>query len=194
MSTNDLIFLNLSRVLTGLANLSVEEAEKLYEIGKIKSLVKGEYFIRAGEIPKTFAFVSSGLFRYVYIDEDARQFTKGFMPEFNILSSYSAMIQKTTSWFFIEALEDSVIIEFSYRQWLKLKEASCCWDRFLIAMLEMGYTTKETRERELLLLDAETRYRSFQERYPTLEHRVKQHMIASYLGITPESLSRIRKK
>lgn len=194
MSINNTILSNLTLFLNNLADLPVEEAQKLYQIGKIKSLEKGGYFIRAGEIPKSFAFVSSGLFRYVYIDEDARQFTKGFMPEFNILSSYSAMIQKTPSWFFIEALEDSVIIEFSYLQWLKLKETSYCWDRFLIAMLEMGYTTKETRERELLLLDAETRYRIFQERYPTLEHRVKQHMIASYLGITPESLSRIRKK
>ena len=60
-------------------------------------------------------------------------------------------------------------------------------------MIEKGFTTKEKRERELLLLDAESRYRIFLEEFPNLEKRVKQHMIASYLGITPERLSRIRK-
>jgi len=104
------------------------------------------------------------------------------------------MIQKTPSFYAIEALEPSVVVEFDYRNWLKLKESNPCWDRFLIKMLEKGYTQKEKRERELLLLDSETRYRNFLEEYLTLEKRVKQHMIASFLGIAPESLSRIRKK
>ena len=59
---------------------------------------------------------------------------------------------------------------------------------------EKGYATKEKRERELLLLDAESRYKSFIHEFPHLEPRIKQHMIASYLGITPIALSRIRKK
>lgn len=184
----------LIRALDNLANIPSDEAKKMYSSGKIYNIAKGEYFIRAGEIPKTFAFVSSGLFRYVYIDEEGRQFTKAFMPEFSILSAYSAMIQESQSHFYIEALESSEIVEFSYSGWIKLKETNPCWDRFLIAMLEKGYMKKESRERELLLLSAEDRYRIFLDEYPTLESRVKQHMIASYLGITPESLSRIRKK
>lgn len=184
----------LTQVLDSLANIPPEEAKKLYASGHVKSIPKGGFYIRAGEIPKTFAFLSSGLFRYVYIDEEGRQFTKAFMPEFSILSSYSGMIQQSQSHYYIEALEPSKIVEFSYSGWLKLKETNHCWDRFLIAMLEKGYMKKESRERELLLLSAEDRYRIFLDEYPSLESRVKQHMIASYLGITPESLSRIRKK
>lgn len=87
----------------------------------------------------------------------------------------------------------SEILEFDYRRWMQIRENHPCWDRFLIKLLEKGYSTKEKRERELLHLDADERYAIFLEEYPTLESRVKQHMIASYLGITPESLSRIRK-
>lgn len=194
MSKTDDSINRLIRTLKNLAEIPPEETQELYAIGHIKAITKGEFYIRAGEIPNTFAFVSSGLFRYVYIDEEGRQFTKAFMPEFSILSSYSAMLQKTPSHYYIEALESSKIVEFSYTSWLKLKEENRCWDRFLIAMLEKGYMKKESRERELLLLSAEDRYRIFLDEYPSLESRVKQHMIASYLGITPESLSRIRKK
>lgn len=194
MSSNNESLEKLIRVLDHLADIAPEDSKRLYASGSAKSVPKGGYYIQAGEIPKTFAFVSSGLFRYVYIDEEGRQFTKAFMPECSILSSYSAMIQKSQSHYYIEALEPSKIVEFSYSGWLKLKETNHCWDRFLIAMLEKGYIKKESRERELLLLSAEDRYRIFLDEYPSLESRVKQHMIASYLGITPESLSRIRKK
>lgn len=193
MSSKNESLEKLILTLNNLANIPSDEAKKLYQSGNVKSIPKGEYYIRAGEIPKTFAFVSSGLFRYVYIDDDGRQFTKAFMPEFSILSSYSAMLQKTPSHYYIEALEPSNIVTFSYSSWLILKETNRCWDRFLIAMLEKGYMKKESRERELLLLSAEDRYRIFLDEYPSLESRVKQHMIASYLGITPESLSRIKK-
>lgn len=184
----------LAAILGRFANVPEQEAGKLFRQGKVKNLPEHAFFIRDGAVPKTFGFVYSGLFRYVYTNREGKQYTKAFMPEQSFLSSYSAMIQQTPSFYAIEALEPSVVVEFDYQNWLKLKESNPCWDRFLIKMLEKGYTQKEKRERELLLLDSENRYLNFLEEYPTLEKRVKQHMIASFLGITPESLSRIRKK
>lgn len=184
----------LASVLLQFANIPEQDAIKLFGQGKVKTIPIQNFFISDGAVPKTFGFVCSGLFRYVYTDREGRQYTKAFMPEYSFLSSYSAMIQQTPSFYTIEALETSVVLEFDYLNWLELKEANPCWDRFLIRMLEKGYTQKEKRERELLLLDSESRYRNFLEEYPTLEKRVKQHMIASFLGITPESLSHIRKK
>ena len=69
-----------------------------------------------------------------------------------------------------------------------------CWKDFLIKIISKAYLIRENREREFLLFDAEQRYQSFQKKYPNLESRIKQHYVASYLGIAPESLSRIRKK
>jgi len=68
------------------------------------------------------------------------------------------------------------------------------WNKFLIALLEKGYAIKEKRERELLLLDAESRYKIFREEFSILEPSIKQNTIASYIGITPIALSRIRRK
>lgn len=68
------------------------------------------------------------------------------------------------------------------------------WNKLLIALLEKGYSIKEKRERDLLLLDAERRYKIFLQDFSVLESTIKQHQIASYIGITPIALSRNRKK
>ncbi len=170
------------------------ELEKLSAVVKPMVLKARENFLRAGEVPDRFAFVKRGLLRYYYLDESGNEFTKNFFQEGFFLTSYSAMIQNRPSHFTIEALEESSIVVIYYKDWIRLYHGHACWAYFLVAMLERAFSIKETREREFLLLDAEARYRSFLESYPGLESRIKQHMIASYLGITPVALSRIRKK
>ena len=184
----------LTQVIQSLAEIPDEEILKFQSIGQTKSIKAGNNFISGGQIPGKFGIVIQGLFRYVYSTASGKEFTKAFMPEYNFLSSYSAMIQKYPSYYSIEALEDSEVFEINYRQWQELQEENPCWKDFLISLLEKGYFIKERREREFLLLDAENRYKNFIDEYPGLEKRVKQHMVASYLGITPVALSRIRKK
>ncbi|HYF70321.1 MAG TPA: Crp/Fnr family transcriptional regulator [Ohtaekwangia sp.] len=152
-----------------------------------------EFFIRAGQIPKKFGIVQTGLFRYYYLTDDGKEFTKVFMPEHNVISAYSAMIAASPACYNIEAIEPSTVIEIDYDHWQKLRQCDSKWDRLLIFLLEKGYSIKEKREREFLLLDAESRYRIFLQEHADLDKRLKQHMIASYLGITPIALSRIRK-
>lgn len=174
-------------------NIPEKEAEELLLISKIKKIDKGDIYIAEGQIPRKFALVVSGLFRYYYIDSKGSEFTKGFTPAHTVLSSYSAMLHESASYFFVQALEAAEIIEVDYKKWLALQSTNTFWDKFLIQALQKGYCTKEKRERELLLLDAETRYKNFSNEFPDLEKRVQLQVIASYLGIKPESLSRIRK-
>ncbi|MGQ3014746.1 MAG: Crp/Fnr family transcriptional regulator [Flavobacteriales bacterium] len=173
--------------------LPAEEEKRVSAILKSASLAKGAYFIREGQVPRRFAFVGSGLFRYLYMDPSGREYTKNFIPEGQFLSAYSAMISSSPSHMFIEALEDSEILEIDYGLWMRLQKGHPCWNTLLVQVLERAFSTKEKRERELLLLNAEDRYRIFREEFPGLESRVRQHIIASYLGISPVSLSRIRK-
>ncbi|WP_343624233.1 Crp/Fnr family transcriptional regulator [Flavobacterium lindanitolerans] len=170
-----------------------KQAAELLSISRTKSISRGEDYISAGQTPKTFAIVINGLFRYYYIDEKGNEFTKGFIPAATVLSAYSAMRYETSSFFYIQALEDSEILEIDYKKWLLLQQEDSFWDKFLIQALEKGYFIKEKRERELLLLDAEARYKIFTTEFPDLEKRIKLQIVASYLGIQPESLSRIRK-
>lgn len=175
-------------------NFPEQESNELLSIAAVVSIPEGEFFVSEGQVPKKFAIVLNGLFRYFYVSQKGDEFTKGFILSDNILTSYTAMRNESPSLFFIQALEDSVILEVDYKKWLALQKDNSFWDKFLILALEKGYFTKEKRERELLLLDAETRYKIFQEEFPGLDKRAKLQIVASYLGIKPESLSRIRKK
>jgi CRP-like cAMP-binding protein len=104
------------------------------------------------------------------------------------------MVSNRASYFNIEALEDSSVVVIDFNQWRELMKQHICWSSFLISVLQKAFEKKEGRERELLLFDAETRYTLFQQQHPGLANRVRQHMIASYLGITNVALSRVRKK
>ena len=174
--------------------LPENKIENFLSIGRGKSIYASDYFIKAGQVPEKIAFVVSGLFRYVYVNEKGDEFTKGIIAERLFVSSYSAMIMGKPSYFSIEALEDSEIFEISWKDFVSLMENDIFWIKFLLKFIEKGFIIKEKRERDLLLLDAETRYKNFLNEYPGMDQRIKQGVIASYLGIKPETLSRIRAK
>jgi len=184
----------LLKSVTALSGCLPEQIEEVLSIVKQVEIGNGQSYIRAGEIPRSFAFVVKGLFRYYYADNKGNEFTKGFFPENSYITAYSALLENRESYFTIEALEDSTIFIIDFYKWNQIARNDICWLKFLVSLLEKGYCVKEYREREFLVFSAEERYESFLRRFPGLEKRIKQHYIASYLGITPESLSRIRKK
>jgi len=169
-------------------------AEEFLSAGKNKSLKTTDLFVRIGEIPTKIAFVYSGLFRYVYVNDKGDELTKGLIAENNFLSSYSAMILKEPARFFIEALENSEILEIKWTSIEELMNKDIFWVRFVLKFVEKAFIIKEKRERDLLLLDAGTRYNNFLKEFPGMNQRITQNIIASYLGIKPETLSRIRRK
>jgi CRP-like cAMP-binding protein len=179
--------------VNAIADIPSEEMAKLCRIVTKQNIPKGNIFIRAGSVPNKFAFIVNGLFRYYYANENGSEFTKGFFRERNFITSYTAMVKSRPSYYSVQALEDSDLLVVDYAQWQNLYQSSFCWMNLIFALVEKGYMKKEARERELLVLNAEERYRVFLNEYPDLEKRIKQHMIASYLGITPVALSRIRK-
>ncbi len=186
--------LDFIHTLKQLIDLPEPEEEKILKLIRPVTVRKGAYYIEDGQVPKRFGFVSEGLFRYLYRDTNGNEFTKNFLPEGSFIASYSAMVAQQPSSMFIEALEDSMIYELNYADWIELKKDHPCWNFLLIAILEKVFSVKESRERDLLLLDAQQRYDIFREEYPGLESRIRQHMIASYLGISPVSLSRLLHK
>lgn len=174
--------------------LPEDRISELLSIANAKSIKAFQFFINNGDVPTKIAFVNSGLFRYVYVNDKGDEFTKGIITENTFISSYSAMVLNRPSYFSIEALEDSHIMEILWTDFTQLMEKDAFWLKFLMRFLEKGYIIKEKRERDLLLLDAETRYKNFLTEFPGVDQRIKQGVIASYLGIKPETLSRIRRK
>lgn len=176
-----------------ITDIPPEQQNKFKALLSVKHIKKGEFFVRAGRISRNIAFVKKGLFRYFYATEDGVEFTKGFFDHQSVLSAYDAILENSPAHYSIEALEDAVIETVDYDKFRQLFSEDPCWNNFLVALLQKGYLAKVQREREFLLMNAEQRYNAFLKRYPDLEQRIKQHIIASYIGIAPESLSRIRK-
>jgi len=180
-------------VLQSITTLPDEQIEKLSEIFRPASLSVGQFFIHAGARPTQIGFVVSGLMRLYYVNSAGVEFTKAFCPENHFVAAYSALLLNQPARFFIEALEDTFLLVADYQAYQQLWAEHACWQTINHRLVEGLFIKKEKREAELLLDDATTRYQTFLAEYPDLENRVKQYHIASYLGISPVSLSRIRK-
>jgi CRP-like cAMP-binding protein len=169
-----------------------EEQRKLEQCIRPIELKRDTYFLREGEIPQRIGFNKSGLLRYFYIDRNGVELTKHFCLENTLAISYSAFLQRVESRFYIQALEDTKLLVVDYDTYHDLLDSHPCWQIAARKLAEMLFILKEKREAELLLDSAQERYQQFLVDYPGLEKRIPQYHIASYLGIVPESLSRIR--
>lgn len=169
-----------------------EERDRLRRLAKPVSLKKDEYFLKAGEIPDKIGYIASGLLRLFYIDNAGAERNKYFCPENTMAISYSAFLLREESKLYIQALEDSELLIIDYQTYRQLLDSHLCWQTAARKLAEMLFILKEKRESDLLLFSAQERYFKFLSDYPYLEKRLNQYHIASYLGIAPESLSRIR--
>ena len=182
----------LTAMLRSLINLTESEATQAVCLFQTHALNRGDFFVRAGDVPQTIGFVISGVLRLYYIDSEGNEFTKSFCAENSFLAAYSALLMRQPSRLFIQALEDAKLLVADYSAYRSLSESQVSLQQLNCKIAETLFIKKERRESALLLDDAKTRYLSFLEEYPGLATRLKQHHIASYLGVTPVTLSRIR--
>lgn len=153
---------------------------------------KGGTFLEQGQVADRIAFVAKGFFRYCYLTPTGEDITKHFAVENDFVCAYASMLYQRPSAYGIVAEEDSVVLVISRDQYMSLIEAHRSWERMARRYTEHIYNLKEIREASLLLLDAKARYEEFVAMYPGLLARAKQRHIATYLGIHPVSLSRLR--
>jgi len=184
----------LKKSILAQSNIPEELIERLFSICKPVQYKKGQFFLMAGDIPEYVGFNLNGIFRLYYDDENGNDLTKGFSTTGKFVISYSALAQRRPSFFYIEALVDTDILQFNFNQWIQMVEEDIRWYPFLFKLLETVYIMKELREKSFLLDSATERYLAFQRDYLNLENEIKLYHIASFIGVTPEALSRIRSK
>jgi CRP-like cAMP-binding protein len=180
--------------LSTFADIPKDEWEKVLPKIKYLHLNKDEYFVRAGSIPDKMAFIISGIFRLFYITEAGDEKILVFREEGRMLAAFSSFLENKLSWFNIQALEDADLLYFNLADYRNFINSNQCWQTLSARYMEMLFIEKEKREGEFLSDDAETRYKNFMIKYPNIEKRIHQYHIASYLGISPITLSRLRKK
>ena len=169
------------------------EIKRFIELARRNEIAKGSYFIREGYRTNRLGFVEKGLFRNVYHTETGDECTFAFATENDFIYECKAMRTFEAAQYSIQAIENSTILEVDYKTWVEPFKDSAWWNKILLDLTASELSLKSSREIELMNLNGRERYAHFLEKYSSIEHRVKQHTIASYLGITSVSLSRIRK-
>jgi CRP-like cAMP-binding protein len=158
-----------------------------------KNIARGRFLLQEGEVCRHIAYVVKGCLRSYSVDEKGEEHIVQFGVEDWWISDLQSYLSGGPSLISIDALEDSDLLLLEKESREKLLVAVPGMERFFRLLQERHYVASNTRIVCSLSASAEEQYLSFLEAYPTLARRVPQGQIASYLGITPQSLSRIRK-
>lgn len=172
--------------------VSPEVIFEALKMGKQISFQKGDIILGMGEKMNKVYFVVEGIARSYYIDSDGNDITKSFVLEYNFCVAESFFTDEPSSQIF-EAIEDMTVIEFDSRELKSYMLSDTALKEIYIKMMELTIIYKMKRESSFQLESATERYINFKKELPNIENRVKQSYVASYLGITPVSLSRIRR-
>lgn len=155
-------------------------------------LSKGVVFAKKGEYSRNIAFVKSGVLRAYYSNNNGGEYNKTFFTENSFVGAYSALVTGQKNLIDIDCLTDCTLLVAEYKKITALYNQYQQVERLARILAEQFFVRKEKREIELATLEAKDRYAIFQEEHPTLEQLIPQYHIASYLGVSPTQLSRIR--
>lgn len=176
------------------SNIPLSEWAQVVPKLKLKTVNKNQYLFRCGDNFDELGFIVSGLFYQFYTDKKGNVATKAILQKGQLVAPYRALLTNQPADFDCRALKKSVIVTLNYRSFVKMFEKNDCWERLGRKVAEDLFVKKELREMQLLTLDAARRYEIFLEEYGSTANEVPQSLIASYIGVNPASLSRLRRK
>lgn len=173
--------------------LSEESLQKLQANTVAAELKKGDYFVREGEYCTQIAFLEHGVVRAFYTSKEGKEYNKTFFTGPAIIGSYASLISGEKNRLPQQALTDCVVWTLGYELIEQMSDNNYELERLRRKIAEQFFVGNEKKQLEMALLDATERYLIFQQEHPGLEDKVPQYHIASYLGISPTQLSRIRR-
>jgi CRP-like cAMP-binding protein len=173
-------------------NLNKQQIELVIGSATELKILKDEYFSEAEKTPKQVGFIVKGVIRGCYYNNKGDEITRCFIGENSLVVDYINFEAKSASSEYLQACTDCKLIVFSKQNWDDLSQTIVGWDSIKNKMVQKCLYQK-SRKSPIISQDATTRYLEFMENYPALINRVSLSYIASYLGVTLQSLSRIRK-
>tara|TARA_B100000809_G_scaffold14919_1_gene13544 strand:- start:2686 stop:3270 length:585 start_codon:yes stop_codon:yes gene_type:complete len=172
--------------------LTSNEHKILIENLTSRNYLKGQFVLQQGDICKNETFVVKGCLKTFHVDEEGQEHIIRFSLENWWASDIGSFITKTPANSNIQCLENTKVIQISFENIQKLYTLIPKLERFFRIRIEKGFAASEGRIIRNLSLTATEKYLGFRKRYPQIEQRIPQYMIASYLGITKEFLSKLR--
>lgn len=174
--------------------LSEKDVEKIEPYVYTLELKKRDYLVTEGQVCKSNYFVERGCIRMFYVNDKMTEETMQFALENWWLSDYFSFARQTPSEYSIQAVEKSLVVAIEYQSQDKLFADVPQLERYFRIMMQRALAASQLRVKLIYQLSKEEMYRHFNTSFPHFFQRVPQYMIASYLGITPEYLSELRKK
>lgn len=174
-------------------HLNAQQIDLISSKAKELTLVKEDYFSEAGKIAKQVGFMLDGVLRVCYYDNQGVEITKYFIEENHFVVDLDSFDNLIPSSEYVQAVTDCALIVFSKKDWQEISNTIVGWDAIVNKIVKKSLMLKIERRSPLVSEDATARYLSFMEKYPHLINRIPLSHLASYLGITQSSLSRIRK-
>ncbi|MGD0037797.1 MAG: Crp/Fnr family transcriptional regulator [Bacteroidota bacterium] len=175
-------------------SLTEEEFNLCCQFFTSRKVRKNQFLLQQGEVCKHLAFVNDGCLREYSVDHKGEVHIIQFAISDWWIADLTSFLSGSPSTQYIDALQDSEVLLLEHKSREKVVESVPKMERFFRLLLESNYVATVKRINDSLSESAEERYLSFLQMYPSLVEQVPQHDIASYLGITPQSLSRIRKE
>ena len=176
------------------ANFTDSDYKRFDSFLKRTIVRKKEHYLRAGEISRAIAYVDSGCLRRYIIDEHAKEIILNFAVEDWWIGDLESFHHQKPSIYFIQALEDSELLLLSCENYSRVCEKIPKFKTFQDEKIQLNYYATLKRLSLLKSGSVEEKYLSLMNELPQLFQRIPLHYIASYLGIEPESLSRLRKR
>lgn len=189
--SKDSDFLKFKKTINMVCPIEDEFFTELRTIAKYRKLQKNDFFSKAGYLNKEFGFVVDGILRIFYLSEDGQEHNKHFLQKNSFLAASIKPDQKSIA--SIQALCPTQLICIEYNSFISLLKKYSHSFEFQQKLTEGYLEDKQIREINLLSKGAEENYYSFLHNYPELKGKIASYHIASYLGVTPTQLSRIRK-
>lgn len=183
-----------ARALRAVSPLADDELAILEAHATVRMLPRGEMFLAAGDRAVDCGVVALGVMREYFPLPDGREVTRSFAGPGDGVGSLSDLLSGEPARSAATAVTDTRLLLVP---WVVLRDAALrvpAWTQFLARTTERLYLAKAQREYELLALDAAARYRAFRARFAALEAAIPLRDVASYVGVTPEHLSRLRRR
>jgi len=175
-------------------HIDLSREEEAFLISKVicRKYLKGQYVVQQGDICKYECFVLAGCTKMFYLDDDGQEHIILFSIEDWWTSDMGSFITQTPADFNIQCLENTELVMFSYDIIEELYDKIPKLERFFRQIIERAFVASQKRIVRNFALTAKERYLYFRNQYPKIEQRIPQYMVASYLGITKEFLSKIK--
>lgn len=186
-------YASLFENITELTPLSPDQEDLVREAFRVKAFAKKEYLLSAGEVSNYMRFVADGCVRVYAVEDDREIITQFGIRGWWINDLYSYLTQSPSTQY-IQAVQDTTVLLLHRDRLEELYETVPPIERFFRIKFQNAYTALQERHLQNISLSALERYEQFRKQYRDIEQRVPQYMVASYLGITKEFLSALRKK